>query len=319
VAAGVDDNRSVGLILSSPVVSRSGDPVIFDAFVGLVRAHKKLGVRVKAVTPSPGPGPNDLAPYDFLARRGYDLVISPAFIPGLAQAARRFPNLKFVSLDGTRRELDHPAPNVEGTIFHTEQAGYLAGFVAARMADLKFPAPHVVSAVGGDPKEAQVVAYIAGFQAGAKRADPKIRVLKSYSNDFIDPAKCKHAALVQIAHGSRVVFNVAGGCGFGALAAAKQKGVFGIGVDTDQSYLGHFVLTSALKNLNFAVYDLARRLVEGRLPTGGNLSFDLRDNGVKLGKFSTLVPRSVRRALGPLVRQIRQGKIVVPTTLSSGR
>jgi len=319
VAAGGASNHAVGLILSSPVVSRSGDPVIFDAFVGLVRAHKKLGVRVKAVTPSPGPGPNDLAPYDFLARRGYDLVISPAFIPGLPQAARMFPNLKFVSLDGTRRELDHPAPNVEGTIFHTEQAGYLAGFVAARVADLRFPASHVVSAVGGDPKEAQVVAYIAGFQAGARRADPKIRVLKAYSNDFLDRAKCKHAALLQIAHGSRVVFDVAGDCGLGALAAAKQKGVFGIGVDTDQSYLGNYVLTSALKNLNFAVYDLAKRLVQRLLPTGGDLSFDLRDHGVALGRFSPVVPRSVRRALNPLARQIEQGKIVVPAMLSSAR
>jgi len=319
LAARVDSNHAVGLILSSPAVNRGGDPVIFDAFVGLVRAHRKLGVRVKAVTPSPGPGPNDLAPYDFLARRGYDLVISPAFIPGITQAARRFPSMKVVSLDGTRGQLDHPAPNIEGTIFHTEQAGYLAGFVAARMADLRFPAPHVVSAVGGDPKEVQVVAYIAGFQAGARRADPKIRVLKAYSHDFIDTARCKHAALLQIAHGSQAVFDVAGDCGLGALAAAKQEGVFGVGVDTDQSYLGKFILTSALKNLNFAVYDLAKRLVHGRLPTGGNLRFDLRDHGVGLGRFSPLVPRSVRRALIPLSRQIEQGKIVVPATLSSAR
>ena len=80
--------------------------------------------------------------------------------------------------------------------------------------------------------------YIAGYQAGAKKANPDIKTLNAYSQDFVDQAKCKEIALDQIAQGSKVVFQVAGQCGLGALDAAKEKGVQGIGVDADQAYLG---------------------------------------------------------------------------------
>ena len=205
-----------------------------------------------------------------------------------SKVSRRFPHLKFALLDVTRDSIKPSRPNLEGTVFHTEQAAYLAGFLAARMVDRE-PPPHVISSVGGIPIPT-VTSYIAGFQAGAKRADPKIRLLNAYTDDFLNPTKCKHAALDQIAHGSRVVFNVAGACGYGALAAAKQKGVYGIGVDIGQSYLGKFILTSVVKNLDVAVYDLVNQLVHGRLRVGGNLSFDLRNGGVGLGKFSPRVP-----------------------------
>ena len=316
-AAGSGGEHGVGLVLDGPI-SRTPDAFRSSAFRGLVRAQRSLHVQAKAVASSPT-GSNDLAPYDYLARRHYDLVISLPFITGLSQAARRFPHATFVVLDGTRQALDHPvARNVEGTVFHTEEAAYLAGFAAAKVAD-RGPAPHVVSAVGGFPGQPQVEAYIAGFQAGAKRADPRIKVLTAYSHDYINQDTCRHIALLQIAHDSRVVFDVAGDCGLGALEAAKQKGVSGVGVDTDQSNLGDFILTSVVINLNRAVYDLATRLVHDRLPTGGNLSYDLRDHGVYLGRFSKHVSRSLRRQLKALARQIVSGKIVVPATVSSHR
>ena len=76
----------------------------------------------------------------------------------------------------------------------------------------------------------------------------------SYSQDFVDQAKCKEQALNQIANGAGVVFQVAGQCGLGVLSAAKEKGVFGIGVDADQGYLGAHVMTSATKKVDVAVY-----------------------------------------------------------------
>ena len=112
------------------------------------------------------------------------------------------------------------------------------------------------------------------------------------------------------------MFDVAGVCGLGALDAAKREGVYGIGVDTDQSYLGKFILTSAVLNVNLAVYDLAKLIVRGRLRTGRNLTFDLRNNGVYLGKFSPKVRRPLRRQVTRLAARIRQEKIVVPAKLS---
>ena len=316
MAADASRQVRVGLVLSNPVVSRAGDAAEYATFSGLLRAKRHLHVEAKAVAPNPT-GPIDLAPYDFLARRHYDLVISAPFIAGLSQAAHRFSNVKFVALDGTRQELTAPVPaNVEGTIFHTEQPAYLAGFVAAGMAD-RGPEPHVVSTIGGVPKEPQVQAFIAGFRAGAKRADPRIRLLNAYSGTFVDQSRCEQVALKQIAEGSRVVFPVAGGCGLGALEAAKRKGVYAVGVDTDQSDRGPFVLTSVVINWNHAVYELARLAVDGRLRTGGNLSWDMWHHFVGLGKISRKVPLSLKRQLIRLKAQIRQGTIAVPATFSS--
>ena len=318
VAADGSAQLRVGLVLEQPTVRCSFNPFQCGAYRGLVKAHRELPIQAKAVAPSPTRA-NSYAPlFTSLARQRYDLVIAVGFleIRALAQAAHAFPHLKFGLLDATWKDAHggRTPANLEGTVFHTEEPAYQAGFLAARMAD-RGPPPHVISSVGG-LNIPPVLAYIAGYQAGAKAADPKIKLLNAYSGDFLNEAKCRHAALAQIAAGSRVVFDVAGSCGIGALKAAKQKGVYGIGVDIDQSYLGKFILTSVVKNLNVAVYDFARRLVDGRLKTGGNLEFDLRNHGVKLGKFSPDVPPTLRRKLNSLKAQIEQGKIVVPATLS---
>jgi basic membrane protein A and related proteins len=313
VASAGNGQVRVGLVLDQPLVGRGSDPVNFGAYRGLVRAARHLHVQTKVAVPAPGQT-NDLAPFEYLAAHDYNLVIAFFFQPGLSKAVRRFPHTKFAVLDSTRQQANIAAANVEGTVFHAEQAAYLAGFVAARMAD-RGPPPHVVSSVGGSP-EPQVDAYIAGFRAGAKRADPKIKLLNAYTNDFVRPAACRNTALAQIAQGSRVVFDVAAHCGTGALNAAKRRGVYGIGVDIDQSYLGHYILTSVVKNLNVAVYDLAKRDVQDRLRAGGNLNFNLRNHGVGLGKFSPKVPMWLRRQLIPLEAQIEQGKIVVPATFT---
>src|SRR5438105_2114315 len=87
-----------------------------------------------------------------------------------------------------------------------------------------------------------LVTDIGGFIAGRHKAEKKIKELNGYSQDFVDQAKCKEVALNQIAQGSSVEFQVAGGCGLGVLDAAKQKGIWGIGVDSDQRFLGPQVL-----------------------------------------------------------------------------
>jgi basic membrane protein A len=316
VAADGSGQVRVGLVLEQPVVGRASDPFQVGAFHGLVRAARDLHVKAKAVAPSPTRANQYADLFRDLGRQHYDLVIGVGFLElqAISQATREFPNEKFGLLDASRQEVQPPPRNLEGTVFHTEQAAYLAGFLAARIAD-RGPPPHVVSSVGG-VELPPVQAYIAGFQAGAEHADPRIKLLNAYSDDFLNESKCRHIALAQIARGSRVVFDVAGACGIGALEAAKQKHRYGIGVDIDQSYLGKFILTSVVKNLNLAVYEFVRRFVAGRLKMGGNLSFDLRNHGVYLGKFGPVVRPALRRELIPLAAQIEQGKIVVPTTLS---
>ena len=138
-------------------------------------------------------------------------------------------------------------------IFAEQEAGYLVGYLAG-LEIKQQGGKQVISAVGANNVPA-IVRYISGYIQGAKKANPGITVLANYANDptFNDQAKCHETALGQIQKGSQVVFQVAGGCGLGALAAAKENKIWGIGVDADQRYLGPYMMTSALKRVNIAV------------------------------------------------------------------
>ena len=137
-----------------------------------------------------------------------------------------------------------------------------------------------------------------------------------YSQDWDDQAKCKELALNQIAAGSKVVFQVAGGCGLGALLAAKEQKVWGIGVDGDQSFLGPHVLTSALKGVDSAVFLTSKAVQDGMFEGGTNSVFGLDQDGVGLGKFSPLANKADIAATEKIEQQIADGTITdIPTTL----
>jgi len=118
------------------------------------------------------------------------------------------------------------------------------------------------------------------------RTCPKCTVAIAYSNDFIDSAKCRKIARAQIKAGSDIVFAVAGGCGLGAFAEAKAQGVWAVGADSDQAYLGGYVLTSAVKRVNVATLDIARRTLAGEFPGGRNASYGVVESGVDVGKIA---------------------------------
>jgi basic membrane protein A len=165
-------------------------------------------------------------------------------------------------------------------------------------------------------KEPPVDRFIAGYQAGAKAAVPGITVLNGYSQDWDDLAKCKEVALDQIAKRSQVVFQVAGGCGLGALDAAKEQRVWGIGVDADQSFLGPHILTSAVKRVDQAVFQTIESVVDGSWQGGTNNVFGLADDGVGLGKISSEVSTVDVTAVEVVRRDIVAGDIAdIPTTV----
>ena len=132
--------------------------------------------------------------------------------------ATELPDTNFAIIDFSAAALKDKPKNVEGLIFKEQEAGYLVGYLAGLWA--KDNNAKTVSTVGGQ-KIPPVDHYIAGFQAGAKAAYPEIETLNGYSQDFVDQGKCKEIALDQIAKGSKVVFQVAGQCGLGALDAAE--------------------------------------------------------------------------------------------------
>ena len=156
--------------------------------------------------------------------------------------------------------------------------------------------------------------YIASYQADAKAAFPGVKLINGYWQDFAIKAKCKEVALNQIGSGSVVVFQVAGGCGLGALDAAKEKRVWGVGVDADQGYLGSYVLTSALKRVDTAVFDSIRDAKSGHFKGGQDAVYGLKDQGVGIGKFSPAAPKGIAAKVAAVKQQIVSGKIAdIPT------
>jgi basic membrane protein A len=285
----------------------------FLANKGLQQAKSQLGV---TVTVKESKGDADYVPnLQFFAAKKYDLVIAVGFLMGDAteKVAGKFPNVKFAIIDSSAAGMKSKPKNVEGLLFSEQEAGYLVGYLSGLYA--KDNNVTTVGSVGGQ-KIPPVDHYIAGFQAGAKKADPSIKTLNAYSQDFVDQAKCKELALNQIAKGSKVEFQVAGQCGLGVLDAAKEKNVLGIGVDADQGYLGTQVMTSALKRVDVAVYSAIKAAKAGKLKGGTDATFGAKDNGVGYGKWSSKVPVSIRNAVAAQFKLLKAGKVTgIPSTV----
>jgi len=275
-----------------------------------VEAIRRTGVSGKIV--SPDPREDDVASLSLLARQGYDLIIvDPFWEAALAVVAPRFPNARFAILDMPLAGVRGRPKNVQGSVFRTNEAAYLAGWLAARM-EQRRPGRDVLGVVAGSPGFPAVEDYIVGFKAGARRAAPHVVTLVQYSGDFVDPSKCEAIARSQIARRARAIFNVAGACGLGALHAAQQAGVWGIGVDTDQSGLGPHILTSVVKRFDVVMLQLLEQVRDGRVRAGVTAEFTLRNGGATLGRISRRVPASMRSELDRLKARIVAGDVHVP-------
>jgi basic membrane protein A and related proteins len=282
------------------------------AYVGLQRAQKELGIQGRVLTSKSNA---DYVPnLTTLAQGRYDLIIPVGFLMADATdaVAKQVPTAKFAMIDVDATSLKGKPTNVEGLLFKEQEAGYLVGYLAGLYAkDNNFK---VISSVGGQ-KIPPVDHYIAGYQAGAKAADPGIKTLNGYSQDFVAQDKCKEIALNQLGQGSKVVFQVAGGCGLGALDAAKQKGAQGIGVDADQSYLGSYILTSAEKKVDVAVFNAIKAAQAGQFSAGQDVINQLSNNGVGFGKLNS-VGQKYAAQLDKVAADIKSGKIAnIPDTV----
>lgn len=284
-----------------------------SALEGLQKAAKDFKATVR---PIESRAAGDYIPnLSSLARQKYDVTVGVGFLmaDALAATAKKFPKSNFAIVDYSQTVLKGKPKNVRGLVFSTNENSYLIGYMAAKMVAANASDPQVISAVGG-LSIPTVNIFIAGYQAGAKAANPNIKVLVDYSQDFGAQDKCKALALDQISRGSQVVFQVAGGCGLGALDAAKEKGKWGVGVDRDQAFLGAHILTSAVKRVDVSVYDTIKDVKNGKFK-GGDKAYTLKNNGVSLGKISSKVPAALVTEVNGLKAKIIAGKIKVPTTL----
>jgi basic membrane protein A len=289
------------------------------AAAGLARAENKLGIdgRIYITQTAADRLPNLAA----AAQQGYDLVIGVgvlfAFGP-LPVAAKSFPKTMFAGVDVAQGDMGGAIPNVRGIQFAEQQAGCLVGNIAGLEAQRQKKL--TIAAVGAN-KVTAIVRFMAGYKFCALRVSKKMKVLTNYANDptFNDPAKCKATADSQIARGARVIFQIAGGCGLGALDAARSAGIWGIGVDADQSFHGPHKQTIARKRVDQAVFDTIAEYQKDPSAFKGGIDkhYDLKNQGVGFGKLSPNLPAAVSKAYitstNALGRLIIQGKVTPPT------
>jgi len=280
------------------------------AYKGLKDAQKKLGIDGRVFISKSSA---DYIPNLTAGARQYDLVIGVGFLMAdqVAAVAKRFPNDKFAIVDYPAVALKGKPKNARGIIFAEQEAGCLAGVAAARVTKTG-----VIASVGGQ-KIPPVDHYIAGYQYCAKKVKPSITTLNDYSQDFVDQAKCKEIALNQIQQNADVIFQVAGGCGLGALQAAKENRDWGIGVDADQGYLGNSILTSALKKVDVGVFDTIKLAKSKAWKGGVDGVYNAKNNGIGFGRVSTAAPSraGLIAVLTKWKADLASGKVKPPDTV----
>lgn len=288
------------------------------ADVGLEKAKTDFHIQADVKESKSG---NDYIPNltDF-ATKNYDLVIGVGFLmaEAIGTVSGQFPNIHFAIIDGAGTDSkgnDLKHANVQSLFFKEQDAGAMVGVIAGWLEKngKAKKNKHVVSAVGGISIP-PVNHYIAGYKWAAKMEDPTIKVLVGYSNNFTDPAKCKGVAQSQLNQNSDVVFQVAGGCGLGALQAAGQGGVYSVGVDADQKDADPSVIASALKKVDVATYTAIKNVVNGQF-TGGALTFSIANEGAGYAIDNFQVPAELQTELDKVLGQIKSGALVPPADI----
>jgi len=290
----------------------------FLAGEGVKQAKKKYGITYDITVSKSG---SSYAPnITNYALKGYDLVIAVGFLEeqALGQVAKKFPDTKFAIVDdSTSVKALKGLKNVEGLLYKEWESGYLAGYLAGLFENTKakgLNSANVMSTVGGIAIP-PVDHYIAGFQAGAKAADPGVKLLKGYSGDFIAQDKCQGLAQQQIAQGSDIIFQVAGQCGLGAINAARDKGLWGIGVDTNQALQigSKQLLASATKGVDVSVVDVVGQVVNNKFRGGKDLLLGVNENGAGIQGINSAVPADIKAKIAALIVKMKAGTVKIPT------
>lgn len=277
------------------------------AVVGSSQAAKEFGLTIKDVE-----SPDDTAFEPALrtfAERGQPLVIAIGFgqADALKKVAPQFPNTKFAIVDAV---VD--APNVASLMFEEQEGSFLVGYLAGLATKT-----NAVGFVGG-MEVALIRRFLMAYEAGAKAANPKVKVLNNFvgitASAWANPTRGKELALSQINQGADVIFHAAGASGMGVFDAAEEKKVYAIGVDSNQNAIkpGR-VLTSMLKRVDTAVYAVIAEVVKGEFKPGLR-SFGLKDKGIDYAVDSNnealIAPYKTK--LEEVRAQIISGKIVAP-------
>ena len=279
-----------------------------SAWEGLKRAEKDFGVKVayKESKQDADYAPN----METLTDAGYDLIWGIGFLMGdaIKETAEINPDQKYAIIDFSYGP--ETPKNVACAVFQEEEPSFLVGYIAGKMTKT-----NKVGFVGGI-KFPLIEKFEYGYMAGVKLANPDAEILRQYAESFTDAAKGKAITNNMYQQGADIVFHASGGVGDGVIEAAKEKGKWAIGVDKDQNFLApDNVLTSAMKRVDNAIYDIGKRLIAGEYAGGDTVVYNLKNDGVGIAPTSSKhVPAEILEEVDGLVAKIKAGEIVVPAT-----
>jgi basic membrane protein A len=247
-----------------------------------------------------------------------DLVFGVGFLfaTPMTNAATANPDVNFAIVDDASVEL----PNVAGLVFAEEEGSFLVGAAAALKSETG-----TVGFIGGVNIDL-IKKFEAGFVAGARAVNPDIEIISQYITEppnfdgFNDPASGRVIAQSMFESGADIVYHAAGGSGQGLFQAAKEYSeangtkVWAIGVDADQYLTAtedvrDYILTSMLKRVDVAVYNVIEAQVNGEFVAGSNL-FGLADDGVGYSTSGGFIDDIVDQ-LEDYKQQIIDGDIIV--------
>ncbi|MFD9391721.1 BMP family protein [Streptomyces sp. NPDC060000] len=313
-------DKNLGLALAYDVGGKGDQSFNDAATAGLDKADKEFGYKSSAVEPQDGESDADkVQRLESLAKQGYNPVIGVgfAYAPAVKEVAAKYPKTTFGIVDDEQIKAD----NVADLVFHEEQASYLAGVAAA-----KATKTNTVGFVGGVDVPL-IHKFEAGFKQGVQDTKKGVTVKSQYLTEtaaeggFSSPDKGESAAEGQIDAGADVVYAAAGLSGQGVIKAANAHKVWAIGVDSDQykqdalkAYKGS-ILTSAMKNVEGAVYTLAKSVHDGK-PATGVVRGSLENGGVSVSDSNPAFAGNadIQAAIKKAEEGIKSGTITVKTS-----
>ncbi|MGW2639548.1 BMP family lipoprotein [Streptomyces sp. NPDC001348] len=318
-STGGGKSKGIGLAYD---VGGKGDQSFNDAaYAGFEKAQKDFGVGGRDVEPTDNESDADKTQrLVTLAKAGYNPVIGVgfAYAGAVKEAAAKFPKVTFGIIDDDQTQ----AKNVADMVFHEEQSSYLAGVAAA-----KATKKNHIGFIGGVDVPL-IHKFQAGYVQGAKSVNPKIKVESQYltqtaqEGGFSSPDKGENAANGQIDAGADVLYAAAGLSGQGVIKSAAEHKVWAIGVDSDQykqaalAKYKNYILTSALKNVEGAVYDLAKSVIKDKKPLSGDIRGSLDNGGVGLADSNPVFKNNaaMQAAIKKAEAGIKDGSIKVKTS-----
>ena len=207
------------------------------------------------------------------AQRGQDPIIAVGFSQAVAleKVGKEFPNTHFTIIDSVVK-----LPNVQSVVFREHEGSFLVGMLAAMASKTG-----KVGFVGGMDIPL-VRKFQCGYEQGVKYANPNADLISNMTGTtpaaWNDPGRGAELAKGQFDRGVDVVYAAAGSTGIGILQAAKDRGKYGIGVDSNQNYLHPgTMLTSMLKRVDVAAYNSFKAM------QGGTWKGDVQVLGLKEG------------------------------------